>query len=79
MIDIKLPGVIPIGFFTLAIAVVVLCVTVVPPHQVTTVLHYAVFSVAFGLLSFRIWGLGRQIEKPRLLQQGLSAPGKPSA
>ena len=79
LMKLKYPGVLPIGFFTFAAAAVALSVTVVPQPQMDGVLHYALFSGAFGLLSFQIWGLGRQIEKLRLHQQGPSAPDKPSA
>jgi hypothetical protein len=79
MNDNKLGAILPIGFFTFAIAVLALSVTVVPQPQVGHVLPYGAMSGAFGVLSFQIWSLRRQIEQQRLHQQEPSAPDKPSA
>jgi hypothetical protein len=77
-IEIKLPGAAPIMFFGFAVAALVLSVTVVPQSQVDHVLPYAPVAGAFGLLSFQIWGLGRQIEKLRQHKED-SGPAKPAA
>jgi hypothetical protein len=75
----KYPGVLPIGFFTFAAAAVALSVTVVPQPQVDQVLHIALMSGAFGVVSLQMWSLQKQLEELRLHQQQPSAAAKPGA
>jgi len=75
----KYPGILPIGFFTFAIAALALSVTVVPQPQVDRVLHYGAMSGAFGVLSLQMWSLHRQLAELLVHQQEPSAPDRPSA
>ena len=75
----KYPGILPIGFFTFAIATLGLSVTVVPQAQVGQVLHYGAISGAFGVVSLQLCSLHRQLQELRPHQHEPTAPNKASA